>query len=171
MCIRDSNTIDWENNDTFWVMPDEGQTETNRDWISKTFGASLSNSSIYIAPQYKKTGGISDPSLLAQIEECRPNSIFIQGWGCAGKTGFISEGKFILHTQYLLYGSRSGFFIGRAGKYSAMGRFSLPRLVASLCSSSEYFYSQVSQGISLGLFAGEVWKLSLIHISEPTRPY
>ena len=87
------NTIDWENNDTFWVMPDQGQAEANRDWISKTFGTSLSNSSIYIAPQYKKTGRISDPSLLAQIEESRPNTIFIQvGGGVQERLGlFLKE--------------------------------------------------------------------------------
>jgi len=87
------NTIDWENNDTFWVMPDEGQAEANRDWISKTFGTSLSNASIYIAPQYKKTGEISDPSLLAQIEESRPSSIFIQvGGGVQERLGlFLKE--------------------------------------------------------------------------------
>ena len=87
------NTINWENNDTFWVMPDEGQTEANRDWISKTFGASLSNLSIYIAPQYKKAGEISDPSLLAQIEESRPNTIFIQvGGGVQERLGlFLKE--------------------------------------------------------------------------------
>jgi N-acetylglucosaminyldiphosphoundecaprenol N-acetyl-beta-D-mannosaminyltransferase len=87
------NTIDWENNDTFWVMPDQEQAEANRDWISKTFGTSLSNSSIYIAPQYNKTGGISDPYLLAQIEESRPNTIFIQvGGGVQERLGlFLKE--------------------------------------------------------------------------------
>ena len=74
-------------------MPDEGQAETNRDWISKTFGASLSDSSIYIAPRYNKTGGISDSSLLAQIEESRPNTIFIQvGGGVQERLGlFLKE--------------------------------------------------------------------------------
>jgi hypothetical protein len=33
-------------------------------------------------------------------------------------------------------------------------------LVTPLYPSSKHFYSQVSQGISLGLFAGEVWKES-----------
>jgi N-acetylglucosaminyldiphosphoundecaprenol N-acetyl-beta-D-mannosaminyltransferase len=86
-------TIDWEKKGTFWVMPDEGQAEANRDWIRKTFGASLSSASIYIAPQYKKTGGISDPSLLAQIEESRPNLIFIQvGGGVQERLGlFLKE--------------------------------------------------------------------------------
>ena len=86
-------TMDWEKKDTFWVMPDEGQAEANRGWISKTFGSSLPNASIYIAPQYKKTGGISDPSLLAQIEESRPNSIFIQvGGGVQERLGlFLKE--------------------------------------------------------------------------------
>ncbi len=86
-------TIDWEKKDTFWVMPNEDQANANRDWISKTYEVSLSNSSIYIAPQYRKTGRISDPSLLAQIEESRPNSIFIQvGGGVQERLGlFLKE--------------------------------------------------------------------------------
>jgi len=86
-------TIDWEKNHTFWVMPDEGQAGANRNWIRMTFGASLPTSSIYIAPKYMKKGEISDLSLLAQIEEKRPCSIFIQvGGGVQERLGlFLKE--------------------------------------------------------------------------------
>ena len=107
------NTIDWENNDTFWVMPDEGQTEANRDWISKTFGTSLSNASIYIAPQYKKTGEISDPSLLAQIEESRPSSIFIQvGGGVQERLGLFLKENLSYKSSIFCTGAALAFLSG-----------------------------------------------------------
>ena len=72
--------IDWEET-AFWVMPDEKQAIANGKWIAEKFGKRIEESNIYIAPQYPKTGKLSDCSLIAQIEKTKPKYIFVQVGG------------------------------------------------------------------------------------------
>lgn len=108
------SSIDWKKKDMFWVMPDEDQAEANRGWITKTYGVDLSNSSIYIAPQYMKKGRVSDPSLLAHIEDKRPNSVFIQvGGGVQERLGLFLKENLSYTPSIFCTGAALAFLSGK----------------------------------------------------------
>lgn len=55
--------------DSFWVMPNEDESRLNQTWLKENTGIELPPDSIYIAPEYPRSGPIQDPSLLKILQQ------------------------------------------------------------------------------------------------------
>ncbi len=104
-------------NDAFWVMPDQEQSEANRQWIKKELGLSLRDDALYVAPRYAKTGSIEDPDLLEAIERVRPMTIFIQlGGGVQERLGFYLRENLSFSSAILCTGAALAFLSGKQAR-------------------------------------------------------
>ena len=61
--------------DSFWVMPNEQESQLNQTWLKEHTGIKLPPESIYIAPKYPRAGPIQDPKLLQVLQQNLPKVI------------------------------------------------------------------------------------------------
>lgn len=99
--------------DSFWVMPDERQSNVNRNWIEKNLNFCVPQKNIYLAPQYAKSGTIQDSELLDRIEEGKPMCIFIQiGGGVQERLGLYLKENLSFCPTILCTGAALAFLTG-----------------------------------------------------------
>lgn len=111
------NRTNWKQESPFWIMPDEIQADANVDWIEKTYGKKISLSDLYIAPQYRKSGKLKDPSLLSQIEKRRPVTVFIQvGGGVQERLGVYLKENLSFKPSIYCTGAALAFLSGQQAK-------------------------------------------------------
>jgi len=109
---------DWEKNATFWIMPDPKQASANANWVKKNFSVNIYEKAIYVAPKYKKRGGVLDQLLLSQIEKERPDSIFIQvGGGVQERLGLFLKENLSYTPSIFCTGAALAFLSGEQAKY------------------------------------------------------
>mgnify|MGYP001554564459 FL=1 len=73
---------------TFWVMPTAAQATGDRDWLKRK-GLNVADTDCYVAPVYP-AGPLSDPTLLALLEQRRPRYIVLcLGGGVQERLGFF----------------------------------------------------------------------------------
>ena len=108
--------INWEKEKVLWVMPDQKQAEANIAWLENTYGATINEKDLYLAPQYPP-GELIDLSLLSQIEANRPSSVFIQvGGGVQERLGlYLKENLSYLPSIYCT-GAALAFLSGEQAK-------------------------------------------------------
>ena len=108
--------INWEKEEIIWVMPDQKQAEANISWLNKTYGLTIDNKDLYLAPQYP-VGELVDRSLLDQIEAKRPSSVFIQvGGGVQERLGlYLKENLSYLPSIYCT-GAALAFLSGQQAR-------------------------------------------------------
>jgi N-acetylglucosaminyldiphosphoundecaprenol N-acetyl-beta-D-mannosaminyltransferase len=102
---------------TFWIMPDEEQSATNRKWLKEELGLSVQDEAFYVAPRYAKVGPIEDLELLATIIARKPRTIFIQlGGGVQERLGLFLRNKLSFPTTILCTGAALAFLSGEQVK-------------------------------------------------------
>jgi N-acetylglucosaminyldiphosphoundecaprenol N-acetyl-beta-D-mannosaminyltransferase len=62
--------------ETFWVMPSEGDSKANLDWL-RGQGLAVTANDAYVAPMYPRVGPISDNPLVDLINSRRPQLVVI----------------------------------------------------------------------------------------------
>ena len=132
-----------------FVKPKSEQMVSRKPQVAHQHGESGADFEIYDYPgDFDPVGGEAlvqgDPYVAARAEELATNSIVFRGEGLLRKFHVGQRFKLIDHPRQ-----------DQNGEYLIVG--------------TEYVYEDIQQ--ESGQKSGSKFKLSLIHISEPTRPY
>ena len=99
--------------DSFWIMPDHGQSIENVKWLREEIGFAPEEESIYVAPRYERIGPIEDLVLLERIKERKPSHVFIQlGGGVQERLGFFLRQNLVSRPAILCTGAALAFLSG-----------------------------------------------------------
>jgi UDP-N-acetyl-D-mannosaminuronic acid transferase (WecB/TagA/CpsF family) len=106
-------SVDFEKESCFWIMPDEIQSDKNRQWLQERTGAEISDDKIYIAPEYKGSGAIKDEKLLEKIEGSSPSYIILQiGGGVQERLGLFLKNELSYSPSIICTGAALAFLSG-----------------------------------------------------------
>ena len=107
----------WNREVSFWVMPTEAQSKANLDWVKSKFSHQVYEESVYIAPNYPRTGKIEDPRLLSILKSKNPDNVFIQiGGGVQERLGLYLKDNLRERTTVICTGAALAFLSGQQVK-------------------------------------------------------
>ena len=106
-------TIDFDKESCFWIMPDQDQSDKNRQWLHANAGTEISEDRIYIAPKYAEKESIRDEILLKKIEASKPNYILLQiGGGVQERLGLFLKNQLSYSPSIICTGAALAFLSG-----------------------------------------------------------
>ena len=108
---------DWNQEKALWVMPNQKESDSMLAWLVSKYGPHFDKNSVYIAPNYPRSGNIEDKKLLQKIEQVDPSNIFIQiGGGVQERLGLFLQSKVNKGTSILCTGAALAFLSGEQVK-------------------------------------------------------
>lgn len=98
---------------SFWIMPNDAESELNQKWLTENTGVQLDAESIYIAPNYSTSGELQDTKLLDLITLRKPGVVFINvGGGIQERLGYYLQKHLDFTPAILCCGAAIAFLAG-----------------------------------------------------------
>jgi len=99
---------------SFWIMPDEAQSEANRRWLKEEMSIDLEPEDIYVAPIYDRQGPLSDSVLLETLKGRQPSYIFVNlGSGVQERLGLYLKNNLPHNPSIIGSGAALAFLSGQ----------------------------------------------------------